>query len=765
MILCNITNEDATKQIRLVDKLNARGFYNLKVSKQALTIDTIKIAEEKGYKFIICSNPDSIANLVPQGEGVSQQDWRGSVIFYSVPVLIINPLMHLYTTDTGEFILNADLDKVSTILSSAVPFKKWLYSYCLCNSSTDITEARTQLLLAEMLVCDIETTKDNRISDISITPITDWNIGQTYQIQLLPENYATLEDWRHAWLTVAHLLKSDIPKCFHNGTFDAFQLSRYNLIVNNWLFDTEYLWYSWYAELKKSLAFISSILLPDYLYWKKSAESDPRGYNAKDTINTARCLIALLKTMPDWAKRNYAKVIPNAWPAIYMNFEGFKVNTEMKEAKRDEAIAESTNLRKLLQTYTGSTAFNPNSPPQVSFYLYKIFGAKKLPRAKSVTGTDEKSLKALRLDHPLLARFCDAILSYRKATKAYTTYYEAKLFNARLLYSINIDGTETGRMASSKSVLYAPNPKGTKKEEDNYGAQIQNQPGYAKAYLIADNEFLLGNIDKSQSEARCTAYLSGDQNLLNDLYRSPTEEEIQQYDGDYASAGDFYVRCTYRYFGVRINKSDARRKITKRVNHGTSYMMQEFTFIDSVGIENMLDAKQMLNRPKGESLKHFATFLLSRFHEPYSGVKPWWNDIKLTIAKQGWYETPDGWRRIFFGDILKKPQIWRGAVAHVPQHFSVAGINTAMYRLFYNLQLPSNGDFRLKCQVHDSITYQAKKAKLDWYTMRVLEIMDIPQPVRPGVVMRIPLDVETGPSWKTMKKWNASRHPCIKHYC
>ena len=88
-----------------------------------------------------------------------------------------------------------------------------------------------------------------------------------------------------------------------------------------------------------------------------------------------------------------------------------------------------------------------------------------------------------------------------------------------------------------------------------------------------------------------------------------------------------------------------------------------------------------------------------------------------------------------------------------------------MYRLYFNLQIPSKGDYRLKCQVHDSITYQAKKDKMDWYTMRTLEMMDIPQPVRPGAVMRIPLDAEIGTSWKGMKKWQGSKYPCIKRYC
>jgi hypothetical protein len=70
-----------------------------------------------------------------------------------------------------------------------------------------------------------------------------------------------------------------------------------------------------------------------------------------------------------------------------------------------------------------------------------------------------------------------------------------------------------------------------------------------------------------------------------------------------------------------------------------------------------------------------------------------------------------------------------------------------MWKLFYEVQVPSKGDFRLKGQIHDSIVSQAKLDKLDYYARVVHDYMDIPQPTPHGV-LRIPIDIATSIYWK-----------------
>lgn len=184
-----------------------------------------------------------------------------------------------------------------------------------------------------------------------------------------------------------------ITKVFHNGCFDTFHLLRFYCPVTNWFFDTEYMWHCWEAEAKKSLAFISSILLHDYYYWKHESTVAPLEYNAKDTINTARVFIELLRRMPKWAWKNYALTIPNAIPIVKTQFEGLNVDIVKKDELKGEAVATRDKIQSQLETITGISEFNPGSHVQVSALLYKVLRAKKPSRSKSDSATGELELK------------------------------------------------------------------------------------------------------------------------------------------------------------------------------------------------------------------------------------------------------------------------------------------------------------------------------------------------------------------------------------
>jgi DNA polymerase I-like protein with 3'-5' exonuclease and polymerase domains len=147
------------------------------------------------------------------------------------------------------------------------------------------------------------------------------------------------------------------------------------------------------------------------------------------------------------------------------------------------------------------------------------------------------------------------------------------------------------------------------------------------------------------------------------------------------------------------------------------------------------------------SIYDFAKHLLSLYHAEYPEVKKGWEATTLEVQRTGKVVTPDGWVRIVEGDITKFHGILTSLVAHKPQHWSVWGINQAFWKLFYYLQVGSNGEYRLKGQIHDSIISQAKEDKIESYSKRMGEIMDIPQHYKGGV-MNIPLDTDIGEYWK-----------------
>jgi len=352
-------------------------------------------------------------------------------------------------------------------------------------------------------------------------------------------------------------------------------------------------------------------------------------------------------------------------------------------------------------------------------------------------GTDATTLAKLAEQDAILAKFIESIIELRTLKKAISTYYNARLFNGRLLYSYRPDGTDTGRLSCSKSSFGWGN-----KKEESYGAQAQNIPPYMKTALIPDKGYILGESDKSQSEARCVGYIANDRKLIAAL----------------ESDEDFYLLCGNLFFDISMAEAKPLRQLIKKIIHGSNYMMRENTFIDSVrkdyGTAPLLQAQRALERHPQETLFTFANYLLGLYRGTYDKLNPWYKDTQVELITKGRLVSELGWTRVFFGD-PKSDNTLRAAVAHVPQNLSVAIINAAFIRIFWQLQVPSNGEFMLVAQVHDSIVYQIKRNTTEntdresYYQNKVKEIMDIPVEFTTyrGHPLRIPTDGNLGECW------------------
>ena len=735
-VLVNISKSEQPYQGQFLAAFTAQGYIGKATYRTYELGDLIQLAKKIKAKAIYVTNTLTLKNLVNDPRP-SLTTWRGSVLQTSIPIVIGDQLSAIDRTATGRLFLGIDLAKVK----SAVYGRTFKYNYGICHTATDLMQAEESLAEADMLVCDIETTLRNQISSISFTEITEQRtIGQTQVISLLPSHYTSIGECVLAWETVKSLLENpNNAKVFHNGCFDCFHLLRYHICVANYIYDTEYMWRAWYAELDKALAKICSYILPDFYQWKHESSISPLEYNAKDTINTARIFLKMLDHMPKWAWINYRQLYPNIGPVLYTSFEGILIDEDKRQEARRIAQVEVDTLQGELERITGIVEFNPGSPQQVSALIYKVLEAKKPRKAKSTSATGELELQKVARQHPFFATITSRIIKLRELRKAISTYYNARLTeNNRLLYALSLDGAETARMACNASSLRAPPPEGknlVKSNVKNLGTQLQNIPYYLKKACKADPGYLLGNIDKSQSEARCTAYLSGCTSLIEALEDPP----------ELAGVKDFYCYTGFKFFGKEFDKDQPLRQVVKKIIHGTNYMMGAATFIDSVGVEDLQKYKQLVGY--SGTLKNFAIYLLGLYFKYYPEVEEGWKATEKEVALTGQIVTPDGWTRKVFGNISRSHAVKRAIVAHKSQHFSVVGINEALWRLFYEVQVPSNGEFRLKGQIHDSILYQAMDDRFNYYEAETLRVMDIPQPTPHGV-LRIPLDTERGEYWK-----------------
>lgn len=699
---------------------------------------------------VLVCNPSTLQNLT-QDPTASLDAYRGSRLNYRKPTIILNSLSHLVSKPDGEWLLHLDLKKLKTIHVPAAPF-----TFFVLDSKERMQAARQVINSSFMIATDIETdyfngpdpkNPDDVQGGDTIITCCSWSCLQrngsivTFVLPLVTfgeDFWRTNDEYAEAIRFMQEANASPAVKVMQNGMYDSLHYLRYHAPPNNFQIDTLGIQHATYSELPKDLSYLSSIHLYDHVHWKEELATAKKNrdlhlywtYNAKDSWRTLRIAIEQLRTMPAYAKKNYAETFKLIYPALYCGFEGLKMDNTVRLQVKAEAEAKLLAAKQRLCIMFADPNFNPGSWQQVETYIYKVFGAKKPNIGKSKSCTDEKNLTAVGSQHPLLAKLTTEILTYRENQKAIGTYFTFPQLNGRLLYSLDPFGTESGRMACRASSMWV-------------GTQVQNIPNYAKSMLVADPGYVLCEIDNKQSEARCTAYLAKEYNLSDALE-----------DAEF----DFYKRLGTLFFDIPYAEvSDFfRNKVLKKIVHGTNYMMGADTFIENVGNEVLFEAASKLgitlveipvkNNPTHKTLKQFAKDLLEVYHKPFPRIRAWYKEVYAEILSTGMLISPSGITRKFFGNIAKDHKMLRSGVAHLPQNLSVVVLNKGFWKIYKHLVLPSQGKFRLKAQVHDSVLSQFPEAEKEYWVKRKQELMDNPIDVY-GRTLRIPTDAAVGPNW------------------
>src|SRR6266853_74258 len=139
------------------------------------------------------------------------------------------------------------------------------------------------------------------------------------------------------------------------------------------------------------------------------------------------------------------------------------------------------------------------------------------------------------------------------------------------------------------------------------------------------NNFFFCELDNEQSESRCTAYLSGDANLISAV----------------ESPKDFHAINIERFFGVPYNQvigpngeilDKELRDLSKRVNHGANYNMGPAVLLQTMGEENVDRAKVLLSLPKYWTRIMVCEYLLDLYEKAYPDVKTlWYSAVKENV--------------------------------------------------------------------------------------------------------------------------------------
>lgn len=229
--------------------------------------------------------------------------------------------------------------------------------------------------------------------------------------------------WHHT--AMRYICSHPAPKIAHNGAYDCTVLLRYRIPVTNMLYDTMLMHHSIRCDALKSLAYVASTLLPDYVFWKgeiKGVENKgnegtsetqletetkdhgvpptPEGrivyykYCAKDTYYTARICLEMMKLFhtTSWAVRNYCLVhFLQYRVGIFMGLAGMPIDKTKFNAFVKDICTEREQALSQLRTYAKDELFNPASTSEVQNFIYVTLG---LPLPKGIRLKPEKKRRA-----------------------------------------------------------------------------------------------------------------------------------------------------------------------------------------------------------------------------------------------------------------------------------------------------------------------------------------------------------------------------------
>lgn len=672
----------------------------------SILYELTSIAKLKKVDAVITCNPTTLHKLT--GIGGNVDDYAGSLITVrEVPFLVVDPPEHIITVPYGKHLYQRYISKL-TNKEGWFPQSQFTWELATEASIGNLFESFSR---ANYIAVDIETERE--LLSIQCAGYCGiWFESGSYRTHsiVIPCN----SSFFLAWIRKFNDLPA--PKITQNGKYDNSYFLRFNAPLRAWYWDTINLFHSWYSELPKDLAFIVSYMLHTFQYWKGEIHGNLEEfyrYNARDAYGTAISFLALIAEMPDWATNNYLLEFPLVYPCLLAENTGIQVNKERFAKTREALNATMETKLASVRKMVGNNNYNPSSWQQTQ-KLFIALGSKDITSTGKV-GRDKVSSR-----HPLNKRILTYTGKYREERKLATSYTKDSIFypNSNLvLYQLNPHGTDTSRMASQEHHFWC-------------GLQIQNIPRdkreaqSIKQMFSAPEGFYLGEADGEQAEARDTAYLSGDKNLIDVV----------------ESDKDFHAINVERFFGIPYNQiidtngnvlNKDIRELSKRVNHGSNNNLTSWQkFIDILGIELVLNAQKLLKLSPSWTIRQVAEYLVHSYDRAYPTLRTDYYDYLVhTVESTQLLIGQTGWTRYCFGHPSKVKHQKSVYAAHPQQCLNAQWLNHSWNRIFYEIALPNPKDFRLHAQIHDSVLFSYRVGRFD-LALKVKECMLWPMTIK-----------------------------------
>ena len=586
------------------------------------------------------------------------------------------------------------------------------HDYHLIESEADALTLCRQLLAAEAVSMDTETTSTNAI-DAEL-------VGLSFAVKEHEAWYVAIPADRQQAQQMVSIFKPvyespTILKIGQNIKYDLEVLHNYGIVVTEPMWDTMIAHYLIQPELRHNMDYMAETLL-NYKTIHIDELIGPKGKNQRSmrelspkevyeyACEDADITLQLKNKLEPMLKEKnveqlfYEIEMPLVTVLAEMEMNGVCLDTTSLKETSEVFTQRMNDLEQRIYELAGEE-FNIASPKQVGEILFGKMKIVDKPK-KTKTGqyvTSEEVLQQLKGKSEII----EDILAHRGLKKLLGTYVDAlpKLINPRTGHihtSFNQTVTATGRLSSSDPNLQNIPVRG----ED--GKEIR------KAF-IPEPGCLFFSADYSQIELRVMAHLSEDENMIRAFQDG--------YDIHAATAANIYKKT------VDEVSRDERTK-AKRANFGIIYGITVFGLAERLEISRD-EAKQ----------------LIDGYFEAFPKVHEYMETSKELARQQGYAETFFH-RRRYLPDINSRNATVRNFAERNAINAPIQGsaadiIKVAMIRIHRRFKEEGIRS-KMILQVHDELNFSVYPEERG----RVEEI--VLQEMQTAYALRVPLVADCG---------------------
>lgn len=645
-------------------KKESRGIYEDALAKYDY-IEILKAEIEEIKPNVIVTLGEFPLNIVTNEHSI--HNFRGSILpinptwSYSQNVRVI-PALHprdIFQNWESFHYSVVDYMKVAKFKDRIDPIKEEAMLW-IARNATELNNYFQRNRYPEFATFDIET----RFYFISCIGFS-FNGYEGVCAPLLDKSTPMLEVY-HMWQCIYDFLRSQIPKVNQNIKFDITKLEEFGCSVSNICGDTMLAAHTIYAELPKSLAFLTSIYTEGSYYKDEGKSIEGTVYNwdklyyycAKDAIYTWQIWKQQQQDMKD--KKVYEFFFSDVMPYFHMYSKIDKVGILVDHQKRLQLITKYESMLQMhedsIDAYAGMK-INTGSWSQVGEFVYEVMKCKKHthinPQGKEVYSTDEDTLTEIYLNeenNALKITCLKEIIVSKKIAKVLEYLNVKNSEDGRMRTSFKLHGTENGRTSAGKTIerIYFTNNKG-KLEFYNTGLSFQTIPKHGfkfegevfgddiREIFIPNEGTCIIEPDLANAEGRCVCVFADDFDTLKLCDGKPGLHKV--------TAGWIFERDPFT-----IQKTDLEYALGKMTRHAANLGMGPDTLAIQVHV------------PKVEAAK-----CLSKLHAVSPKIRGVFHkEVERVCQDVGYLVSPYGRRRDMYGD-KHSLDFARAAYSFLPQ--------------------------------------------------------------------------------------------------